>query len=490
MSGIVRDFSLSSIEHLREIIRENMEEDGELFLVDWVKDWFMDDLNIEDYINDIDTYHANMVDKYDISYKKFDEILNKLHAVDISYADRFNSIYEGLSSFNAKIMNVTAIIDPSAVTLDENVYEELLDGLETLYTNDLTKVKNTIDNDESELNESLREVPWYESALDFVAGAGVELVKNNLEGLVFIPYAIVDGIFGTNLNENLDLLLNNAEEKYILPHIGNKQAYYYGKATGDVITMIEGAYGIAKGLFKIVSGLGLAGGGFVLEASGVGVIFGAAAQAVSIPLVVAGTAEMSLALAVAAEGYGNFNDNMMMASSSSNINDSIERKQKDLESDLKNSSGRVEGESTLGKTKYDNIKLDSLSEEQLNKVTSDIRCNGGSPIEIPYNAVVKAQSKKAGYEQISYKWSDGKYTYEARWHTETPGAAKYDRGTTWVVNRTIPGNANGVQKVVQVKVGDKWIDNSIWQQAVRANQKGIATQEQMNLLEKGHWLAK
>ena len=77
MSGIVRDFSLSSIEHLREIIRKNVEEDGELFLVDWVKDWFMDDLNIEDYINDIDTYHANMVDKYDISYKKFDEILNK-----------------------------------------------------------------------------------------------------------------------------------------------------------------------------------------------------------------------------------------------------------------------------------------------------------------------------------------------------------------------------------------------------------------------------
>ena len=362
MSGIVRDFSLSSIEHLREIIRKNVEEDGELFLVDWVKDWFMDDLNIEDYINDIDTYHANMVDKYDISYKKFDEILNKVHAVDISYADRFNSIYEGLSSFNAKIMNVTAIIDPSAVTLDENVYEELLDGLETLYTNDLTKVKNTIDNDESELNEALREVPWYESALDFVAGAGVELVKNNLEGLVFIPYAIVDGIFGTNLNENLDLLLNNAEEKYILPHIGNKQAYYYGKATGDVITMIEGAYGIAKGLFKIVSGLGLAGGGFVLEASGVGAIFGAAAQAVSIPLVVAGTAEMSLALAVAAEGYGNLNDNMMMASSSSNINDSTRSKQKDLDSNLKEikkvskSSSRLSGKEVELKWLSDNYK--------------------------------------------------------------------------------------------------------------------------------------
>ena len=363
MSGIIRDFSLSSIEHLREIIRKNVEEDGELFLVDWVKDWFMDDLNIGDYINDIDTYHVNMVDKYDISNKKFDEILNKVHAVDISYADRFNSIYEGLSSFNAKIMNVTALIDPSAVTLDENVYEEFLGGLETLYTNDLTKVKNTIDNDESELDEALREVPWYESALDFVAGAGVELVKNNLEGLFFIPYAIVDGIFGTNINKNVDNNLNYLEEKYVLPHIGNKQAYYYGKAAGDVITLVEGAYGIAKGLFTITAGLGLAGGGFVLEASGVGAIFGAAAQAVSIPLVVAGTAEMSLALAVAAEGYGNLNDNMMMASSSSNINDSTRSKQKDLDSNLKEikkvskSSSRLSGKEVELKWLSDNYKL-------------------------------------------------------------------------------------------------------------------------------------
>lgn len=44
-----------------------------------------------------------------------------------------------------------------------------------------------------------------------------------------------------------------------------------------------------------------------------------------------------------------------------------------------------------------------------------------APIEIPESAKIKAQSK-TGYEQISYKWNDGTYKYEVRWHTRTPGA--------------------------------------------------------------------
>ncbi len=46
-----------------------------------------------------------------------------------------------------------------------------------------------------------------------------------------------------------------------------------------------------------------------------------------------------------------------------------------------------------GNTKYDNIEFDSLSSNDLSKVTTDIRTNGGSPIEIPGNATAIAQSK-------------------------------------------------------------------------------------------------
>lgn len=122
-------------------------------------------------------------------------------------------------------------------------------------------------------------------------------------------------------------------------------------------------------------------------------------------------------------------------------------------------------------------------------MTSDIRLNGGSPIEIPNNAKAIAQSK-TGYEQIKYRWSDGTYNFESRWHTETPGAAQYDRGSTWVVTRTTPGNPNGVQKVVEVKVGNTWVDWDTWDAASRANQVGKSTLEQQKMLEAGHWLAK
>ena len=101
-----------------------------------------------------------------------------------------------------------------------------------------------------------------------------------------------------------------------------------------------------------------------------------------------------------------------------------------------------------------------------------------------------AKSKKAGYQQVSYKWNDDTYTYESRWHTETPGAAQYGRGTTWVVTRRIPGNAKGVMSILEYKIGGVWIDIEIWKAAERANIAGVATEEQMRILEAGHWLAK
>ncbi|WP_312448615.1 hypothetical protein, partial [Lacrimispora sp.] len=159
---------------------------------------------------------------------------------------------------------------------------------------------------------------------------------------------------------------------------------------------------------------------------------------------------------------------------------------KEIDEVVGNVDDIIEG---TGKTKYDNVKFDSLSGDDLTKITTDIRNNGGSPINIPENTKVIAQSKN-GYQQIKYKWNDGSYSYEARWHTETPGAVQYDRGTTWVVTKTTPGNANGVQKVVEVKVGDSWVNEPSWNQAVKANQAGTATEAQKQMLQNGHYQAK
>ncbi|MBC1778079.1 transposase [Listeria booriae] len=129
-------------------------------------------------------------------------------------------------------------------------------------------------------------------------------------------------------------------------------------------------------------------------------------------------------------------------------------------------------------------KLSSLSaEEQLN-LANQYKQN--APIDIPENVKIKAQSKSAGYEQITYKWTDSGYKYEARWHTKTPGAPE-GQGNTWVIQRTIPGNG-GAKPQTSFKTGNnEWIEAYKWYDAISARQNGNATAEQIRILDNGHW---
>ena len=112
-----------------------------------------------------------------------------------------------------------------------------------------------------------------------------------------------------------------------------------------------------------------------------------------------------------------------------------------------------------------------------------------APIEIPENAIVKAGPKAAGYEQISYKWNDSTYKYEARWHTQTPGAPA-GSGNTWVVSRVTPGNSTGLRAVTHIYTGNgQWTTKFDWQAAITAYQNGTMTAAQEAMLKAGHWLA-
>lgn len=180
MSGIVRDFSKESIAHLREIIKKNVEEEDQFCLFDWVEDFTMDELNVQDYINDIESYHAHMVDKHDMSYEEFNKILKRIYSVDINYSKRLKSIYDTIKVFNDKIVNVTEMISPEGITLKQDEYTELLNGVTKQYTDKYDELTNSIESDKSELKDNqevLRDVPWYEKAGYFTTGALVEYTR-------------------------------------------------------------------------------------------------------------------------------------------------------------------------------------------------------------------------------------------------------------------------------------------------------------------------
>jgi RHS repeat-associated protein len=111
-----------------------------------------------------------------------------------------------------------------------------------------------------------------------------------------------------------------------------------------------------------------------------------------------------------------------------------------------------------------------------------------SPIQIPSRASATSQVK-SGYDQVKFRWADGTFKYEARWHTRTPNAP-VEQGNTWVIMRTTPGSSRGGQKVEHIMTGEnQWTSMSTWKAAVTARQNGVATQQQQQLLDSGHWLA-
>ncbi|TQK62413.1 uncharacterized protein DUF4280 [Brevibacillus sp. AG162] len=153
----------------------------------------------------------------------------------------------------------------------------------------------------------------------------------------------------------------------------------------------------------------------------------------------------------------------------------------------KNAADLWDGLANVNKRKVDinkNTKFSEMGEEQQLNIAKEYRKN--APIEIPENANMKAKSMNDGYEQITYKWNDGTYKYEVRWHTRTSGAP-VDQGNTWVIQRTIPGSGGQKPKSFY-KIGEnEWVEGYKWYEAIAARKAGTATPEQVRILDQGHW---
>ena len=70
---------------------------------DFVEDFFMEELEIGDYINDINSYHLHMFDKHDVTTKKFDAIVEKAGKVDANYAAQIRRILQPAWRIQEKI---------------------------------------------------------------------------------------------------------------------------------------------------------------------------------------------------------------------------------------------------------------------------------------------------------------------------------------------------------------------------------------------------
>ena len=314
MSSVIRDFSQEAVANIRELIKENVDEEKQFFLWDWIDDTFkMDDLNIYDYLDNVSKYQSHMVDKHNINSKKFDTILDRVKNVDVNYANRFNKIYENMILYNKKIVNVANMISPEGITVNSDIYNGVINKFNEIYSDKkIDYLQSDLDDLENEM-PVIRDIPWYEKALNGVGGTLVSLARDNIEGIAFIPYGIVDLIFGSNLNYNLSQKLDNAEEYLIKNVVTDKQSYHYGKAVGNAICVAEGIICTIAGAIILVGGVTISAVGTAASATGAGIVVGGVAIAISVPVVAVGTAITAVGGNMLLSSADNFKENISKA---------------------------------------------------------------------------------------------------------------------------------------------------------------------------------
>ena len=80
------------LRELYETIRVNVDEEVQWKVFDFVEDFFMEELEIGDYINDINSYHLHMFDKHDVTTKKLDVIVEKAGKVDAVVLGKYGMV--------------------------------------------------------------------------------------------------------------------------------------------------------------------------------------------------------------------------------------------------------------------------------------------------------------------------------------------------------------------------------------------------------------
>ena len=107
---MVRDFSQKTVQELYETIRVNVDEEEQWKVFDFVEDFFMEELEIGDYINDINSYHLHMFDKHDVTTKKLDVIVEKAGKVDANYAAQIEGYCSLLGEYGKKFEAICAML--------------------------------------------------------------------------------------------------------------------------------------------------------------------------------------------------------------------------------------------------------------------------------------------------------------------------------------------------------------------------------------------
>ena len=114
--GIKRDFTQSKIDELNKII-DYYENDGQWGACDWFGDLIADELNVSNYMNELEKYHDHVIDKHNIYKEDFQKIINDVEAFDGEFESKL-SMHRGFKeTVGSKLKQLAEAMNPTMITM-------------------------------------------------------------------------------------------------------------------------------------------------------------------------------------------------------------------------------------------------------------------------------------------------------------------------------------------------------------------------------------
>lgn len=256
MGSIRRDFSIEGCAEIRGIIHETQDED-QWGICDWFDDIFCkDELDINNYIDNINEYRRHMIDKHDMDLQEFEKILNRVRELDISYATRLSEIDNSMMALDRKINKVTAMISGAGLSLETVKYSELVRGFNSEYEKSIIEMNEKIEAERESVEEK-----WYEDVLNFLLGTGTTILVDNMEVGFDVVGTILNLLPGdTDYTEVGDEAIENLDNWIVENWVTDEEAYYKGKAAGNLAGVIEVGVFLISAIEKLGKGISSFGG--------------------------------------------------------------------------------------------------------------------------------------------------------------------------------------------------------------------------------------
>ena len=123
--GIIRDFTKNKIDELNEIV-DYYESDGQCELFDWIGDLLASNLNVSDYLNEMEKYHKSVIDKHNIYKSDFQKIIDEVESVDVEFSERLKNCRGLKESVGSKLKSLGMAIDTSIAVIPSADFKNLI----------------------------------------------------------------------------------------------------------------------------------------------------------------------------------------------------------------------------------------------------------------------------------------------------------------------------------------------------------------------------